>query len=1099
MKKSVFLICIAALFFTSCENFLKGSDVKNQLEEAIEIANASPVTFIVTADEGSGTLKTLTLQLKKKNTFDLVFEPAETYRFIKWEVLDRATKKPVEGVLTFEDETNPETKGTAVSPREGLEIHAKCILQPAVVSVNPSPSGQNQINAAIKIKFNMPVNDTAVDYVSLTYLGQNVADDYFYKPVLNDSKDEITIRPKTSELITFIDNLKKGFADIRVSLPPTITAIIDGESVPLYQNTNASFDFHYILTYDSNPPYKNDFYLSRTFEAPSANMKAVAKFHNDIVLIGEGECTSSNFDKKNDPQDILDNTSGAYIYIYGNYHENESAVETIKVYEQFCGVNSNWYFDQKVLAAQYSINDNNVNYFIDADGNTIFCIKHELKCADGAVRVSIDVEDVYGNSILNNNSADLQEITVFKMTTIPVCIPGNYSFYNERMLPNFNETSHNEFIKTLSFYGGEEDNIVIPYSTYITIPYSYFNVKCEYKHTDGSVEPESFTHYRDYEWSIDLDVDQLSGLQLKLIITDDFGNLWERQYNIPESQNYKGIVIPDAGNPPDTATVMFYYTSGELPWAINQLIDNNGVLSYDNTPGHDYEMSDTVASIDKDITYRFIPCVGFDTANGSPSAFFYTEVPPNTYSIISGNTLSNVVLKDYEDTGNPYRITKNPVSDLLDVTVQISENQPEDYDEIILLVKDNALITGNYNEAHDLLIGFQEGNKYQSFQKNAATGKINTECTVTAITELMFDSPTDIVVYGIKNGKSTSGTEDTIELTYSDTDYDNYNNAGIDYQYKNVIVNDCDTVTVNFYDGQSGISTTRSYIIEGDDIPDLYGTQLDTATVNRIGKYGRVVCGAELAGNNDLSQGKIQIPRWMFTDTGFSYYFRDRGGNLKFGTIPANNSQLYHILRLETKEDEKNSPKTQIDVVAQETSGSQVKPEMIEIYQVGSTTPCTTITYSNADSLKLTDSAFPSNTFIKVVIKLPDEQSSPWNRYTHPAYIYTGKSNSGTMDYIYPAYNGKIAINSDAPVMARTVVTSASYEECKNWSVSKWENGRKYIREEVLNCDGISHAYYKIYNTDNDIEDGSCYAVIVHFADGSKAMSQIMQKSGESL
>ena len=150
MKKSIFLICLTALVLTSCENFLKGSDVRSQLEEAIEIANASPITFIVTADEGSGTLKTLTLQLKKKNTFDLVFEPADTYRFIKWEVLDRATKEPVEGILKFDDETNPETKGTAVAPREGLEIHAKCILQPAVVSINPSPSEQNQVNTAIK-------------------------------------------------------------------------------------------------------------------------------------------------------------------------------------------------------------------------------------------------------------------------------------------------------------------------------------------------------------------------------------------------------------------------------------------------------------------------------------------------------------------------------------------------------------------------------------------------------------------------------------------------------------------------------------------------------------------------------------------------------------------------------------------------------------------------------------------------------------------------------------------------------------------------------------------------------------------------------------
>ena len=1090
MKKSVLLICIATLFFTSCENFLKGSNVRNELEEVIEIANASPVTFIVTADEGSGTLKTLTLQLKKKNTFDLVFEPAETYRFIKWEVLDRATKKPVEGVLAFEDETNPETKGTAVSPREGLEIHAKCILQPAVVSVNPSPSGQNQINAAIKIKFNMPVNDTAVDYVSLTYLGQNVADDFFYKPVLNDSKDEITIRPKTSELITFIDNLKKGFADIRVSLPPTITAIIDGESVPLYQNTNASFDFHYILTYDNNPPYKNDFYLSRTFEAPSANMKTVAKFHNDIVLIGEGECTSSNFDENNDPQDILDNTSGAYIYIYGNYHENESAVETIKVYEQFCGVNSNWYFDQKVLAAQYSINDNNVNYFIDADGNTIFCIKHELKCADGATRVSIDVEDVYGNSIYNNTSTDLEEITVFKMTVMPLTVIRKYSLYNELGTGSFNEKNYNEHIKTLTF-GGEDDEIIIPYFP-IDIPFSFFTIECEYRHKNGSVFSDEFIHDFDYYWNIDLDVDRVSGLELKLIISDIFGNYWEKIYNIPKSEDYKGLIIPDTSDPENKANIMFYYTTGEITYLINQLINNNGVLSYDYD--NQYDEYDIFASINKDIIYRFIPCVLLESDQGTAFVLFYTEVPEYNYSMNDTSGSVNIELDD-----EPYVISRNTMNEVLDIKVNIKEVNIKDFDEILLMLKEKAIVQYYYDIESGSLSNVIPGDKCVSFAKNLATGKYAKECMVSALTYEMFDSDTYLYVYGVKNGVIVSQEDIVIsQFTYSDTDYDNYFDASIDSKYTDLSV-DCENATQLFYDLQTGISTTRSYIIEGDDILAKYGSQLSTSTVNDIESSGRVVCRTNLAEINNLYKGKIEFPRWMFTDTGFSYYFRDRGGNLRFGTIPANNSQLYHILRLETKETEKNTSKTEIDVVAQETSGSKVKPEKIVIYQVGSTTPCTTITYSNADSLKLTDSAFPSNTFIKVVIKLPDEQSSPWNRYTHPAYIYTGASNSGTMDYIYPAYNGKIAINSDAPVLARTVVTSASYEECKNWSVSKWENGRKYIREEVLNCDGISHAYYKIYNTDNDIEDGSCYAVIVHFADGSKAMSQIMQKSGESL
>ena len=137
MKKSIFLICLTALVLTSCENFLKGSDVRNQLEEAIEIANTSPVTFNIIPDENTGTAIPSQLRLKKKEKFEISFIPSGSYSFVKWEVLDKTTMEPVEGVLEFEDEYSPETKGVVLAPREGLIIYPKCIMQPAVADVSP--------------------------------------------------------------------------------------------------------------------------------------------------------------------------------------------------------------------------------------------------------------------------------------------------------------------------------------------------------------------------------------------------------------------------------------------------------------------------------------------------------------------------------------------------------------------------------------------------------------------------------------------------------------------------------------------------------------------------------------------------------------------------------------------------------------------------------------------------------------------------------------------------------------------------------------------------------------------------------------------------
>ena len=102
------LLCIA--LFASCENFLKGADVKNQLEDAIEIANSSPITYYVIADKDSGSVSPTQFTLKKKQTASIMFTPADGWNFICWEVLDRTTDKPVPDAIKFEDLKNSKQK-----------------------------------------------------------------------------------------------------------------------------------------------------------------------------------------------------------------------------------------------------------------------------------------------------------------------------------------------------------------------------------------------------------------------------------------------------------------------------------------------------------------------------------------------------------------------------------------------------------------------------------------------------------------------------------------------------------------------------------------------------------------------------------------------------------------------------------------------------------------------------------------------------------------------------------------------------------------------------------------------------------------------------
>ena len=555
--------------------------------------------------------------------------------------------------------------------------------------------------------------------------------------------------------------------------------------------------------------------------------------------------------------------------------------------------------------------------------------------------------------------------------------------------------------------------------------------------------------------------------------------------------------------------MMFYYKTGEYPWEINQLIDNNGVLSYDYDREHNYESYETEASIDKGVTYRFIPCVGFDFINGSPDVWFHTEIPEHTYSI-NNESIAPVTLKNYEGTSLPYRITKNKIHGLLDITVQISENQQIDYDEIVLFVKDNALLIGQYNEAGDTLGGYEEGNKCESFKRDTKTGKINTECTISGVMELMFSSSTDIFVYGIKNGVWSSGTKKTIDcFDESDLDYDNlvygmdsYTTSIKDFFIDNITVN-CDTVSFLFSDNETGVSTDLSCVIEGDDILKRYGNQITNEILTSIENSGRLVCKASLPDEDNIKEGKIEFPHWMYTDTGFTCYIYDNAGNVKTYSQEADNSWSYRIVKMEKIQPEAGGQiqEPYINVVKEVVSEKSSWPDKVLLYSWNTSTQkwdyVNQRAYNNNSNWLLkSELNYGDNKFIKVIFQR--NASQMYDIPSAPAYIYTGNSNTGNKDYIYPVFMGSngatVAICSDAPVFARTVVTNKAYEECKNWSISEWEDRRKYIKEELLTFSNNEPTIYKIYDSESDIAGATCYAVIVHFADGTKAMSQIMQK-----
>ncbi|MBR5402201.1 MAG: hypothetical protein IK102_10375 [Treponema sp.] len=1095
--KSFLAVAFLSLFTlaaTSCDNFLQAGDLKQQLDEAIEIANSNPVTYFVFVDEGTGSVNPASVLVRKKDTFEIIFTLSENYNFECWEVLDRKTGKPVTGSLQFENSMSLETKVTVINPIEGLVIHPKCFKSPAVTQIIPSPFGQNQINTTIQIKFNMPVDESVVDKVKLSCIGTDMSD-YFNKPVLNDAKDMVLITPKVSLLKNYISGLQKGSVDINVYLPDTITGIINGKEIPLKQNENTYFNFHYILVSDATPPSQIDYCISRDYVAPCPDISTLTRFHDDIFLVGDeinGQIATENLVADQDDK-LLDNLCGPYVYIYGKLKDQESGISKITVSEQHCGDYNLKLIGNKVFAKEYQTDilyaqeedETGTWFYTDSDGTVTFCIKHYLVSKDGAVRIYVSASDSYDHTI-NMSSV----IPVIKLAYIAMDVPGWFmisnTYHNDKYTLTKNQI--HSLLKTVNLWVDQYDQLFIPY-TWIEIPDSLYSTECEYEHSDGEVKIDPLTHIGTYEWSINLDVKKLSGLNIKFKIKDILGNCVVKEYQIPKSEDYIGVQQPNASDN-NKADIHFLYKTGEFACEpIPLRVNGDDTFKYGSNDNWYLIYGEYTATMEKDTTYKFIPCAGFEF-DYSSTVRFYTEIPDYTYTVQSAAANTETVTVENYDTGLQYNIKKNSIGDLLDVSVKISSDSwTKGFDNIILEAKENAFIIGQYNHDDNYYGWVQPGDKYVLFEKNKP------ECVVTLLTALLYQSDTtELYVYGVKNGVNSPKTNISIpKLTVSDKIYDNYMHYDFDGNISDI---SSDFMEATFKDDQTGVNTLKTRIFEGVDIFDVYGTDI-SERIKAIEDSGRTVCGTNETGN--LYSRTITFPRWMYTDTGFTWYFTDNGGNVRCGVVMPN--QFKQLFKIQSMVKGTNSITVNVNRVVEDS----IRPKKALIYTWDSTKnewnnlkeKSYPDGYFSDYSITLTKGThYTADTFIKVSICSPRENYD--QKYSHYSYIYTGASSSNPEieNWVDGPFAGKVKVTSSAPVFARTVVTTATYEECKNWTTAQWEDGRKCIRERLLPCSASKpEQYYKVWDPADSygIDHARCYAVIIHFADGSREKGPVFE------
>ena len=157
--KSIFvsLLCasLICLGFTSCENFMKSSEVKNEIIDAIDFNNAKSISVLVQSEPGEGTTVPAGYYSAKQGyEFEISFSETPGFNFEKWAAYTTDNKKtPVTEGVFFEDATSPTTKVIIKNDTVQIKLVPVC-------SARISTNGEFPKYESLGVSRDTPINVT---------------------------------------------------------------------------------------------------------------------------------------------------------------------------------------------------------------------------------------------------------------------------------------------------------------------------------------------------------------------------------------------------------------------------------------------------------------------------------------------------------------------------------------------------------------------------------------------------------------------------------------------------------------------------------------------------------------------------------------------------------------------------------------------------------------------------------------------------------------------------------------------------------------------------------------------------------------------------
>lgn len=215
--------------FTSCENFLKSEDVKQDIVNTIEYNNAPSYTINVETidNDKCGKVKTpATGEITKKLTdvFPVRFEPAEGYTFKYWEVVIKDIQPGEEpsNYIVFEDPYSLETNVTfKKASTKTIIIHPVC--PPKLTYTFTQGGGEiYPRDSSPEFTFNQPIAEecfsTAVNvenYISVSNMEDQYVSQYFSSPRVSGQK--LVFRSDTTNGFISIANNAQRSVNVKIT------------------------------------------------------------------------------------------------------------------------------------------------------------------------------------------------------------------------------------------------------------------------------------------------------------------------------------------------------------------------------------------------------------------------------------------------------------------------------------------------------------------------------------------------------------------------------------------------------------------------------------------------------------------------------------------------------------------------------------------------------------------------------------------------------------------------------------------------------------------------------------------------------------------